>query len=131
MTVRVFTTGVFDLFHTGHLRALIKAKSHGDYLLVGVCNDEETRDYKRLPIIPLEQRLEIVRAIDCVDEAFESPVYTTEKFYRENEIDIHCQGDPILDHYTVGEKLGILRNTGRDPEVDTTMLIKRILGRDK
>jgi len=129
MTLRVLTTGVFDLFHVGHLRALINAKKHGDYLLVGVCNDIDTISYKRLPVIPLEQRMEILRAIDCVDEVFECPVYINEAIYKKHRIDIHCQGDPVLDHYVAPEKLGIMRYTGREQSVNTTMLIRRIIDR--
>ena len=129
MTVRVFSTAVFDLFHKGHLEALRKASALGDYLLVGVHNDEETRRYKRLPIIPFEQRVEIVQALDFVDETFDCPIYLHDDFYHEHRIDIHCQGDPTLDFYEYPEKLGIMRYVGRDPEIDTTMIINRVIER--
>ncbi|WP_028273545.1 adenylyltransferase/cytidyltransferase family protein [Atopococcus tabaci] len=65
-----YTTGVFDLFHIGHLNILRKAKQECDYLIVGVTTDEEVeRVKKKRPIIPFEERIEIVKAIRFVDEA--------------------------------------------------------------
>ena len=64
-----YTTGVFDLFHIGHLRLLQKAKSGCDRLIVGVSTDELVEKYKnKKPIIPYEERVEIVSALKCVDE---------------------------------------------------------------
>ncbi len=64
-----YTTGVFDLFHIGHLNLLRRAKLECDYLIVGVTTDELV--YKRknkTPIIPFQERLEIVENIKFVDE---------------------------------------------------------------
>jgi len=64
-----YTTGVFDLFHIGHLNILKKAKEQCDYLIVGVSTDELTIDYKnKMPIIPFVERIEIVKSIKYVDE---------------------------------------------------------------
>jgi glycerol-3-phosphate cytidylyltransferase len=64
-----YTTGVYDMFHIGHLMLLKKAKLHCDYLIVGVSSDELVQNYKKkLPIIPLKDRLEIIQALSCVDE---------------------------------------------------------------
>ena len=64
-----YTTGVFDMFHIGHLHLLKKAKNHCDYLIVGVSSDELVESYKnKTPIIPFEHRLEIVSSLKFVDE---------------------------------------------------------------
>ena len=64
-----YTTGVFDMFHIGHLNILRKAKEKCDYLIVGVSTDELCSSYKgKLPIIPFEERKAIVEAIKYVDE---------------------------------------------------------------
>jgi len=64
----VYAYVVCDLFHYGHLHFLEKAKSLGDWLIVGVLTDEATSAYKRKPVIPFEERIEIVKQIKCVDK---------------------------------------------------------------
>ncbi len=64
-----YTTGVFDMFHIGHLNILKSAKKQCDYLIVGVSTDELVEKEKnKTPIIPFEERLQIVKAIKYVDE---------------------------------------------------------------
>jgi glycerol-3-phosphate cytidylyltransferase len=64
-----FTTGVFDMFHIGHLNLLKTAKSKCDILIVGVSTDELVLDYKnKYPIIPYSERFEIVSSITYVDK---------------------------------------------------------------
>ncbi|QJS20424.1 adenylyltransferase/cytidyltransferase family protein [Turicibacter sanguinis] len=63
-----YTTGVFDMFHVGHLNILKRAKEQCEYLIVGVSTDELVMGYKhKLPIIPFEERAEIVQSIEFVD----------------------------------------------------------------
>lgn len=124
--IRVYTTGVFDLFHAGHLQALKNARALGDYLLVGVHNDLEASSYKRRPVISFEQRIEIVTAIACVDEAIEAPLVSSRELYEKHGIDIHCQGDDTPPHYEVAKQLGIIRFVGRFEKIDTSRIIQRI-----
>ena len=64
----VYTVGTFDLLHVGHLALLNHCKSLGDILAVGVASDEVVNLYKRnVPIVPLEQRVEMLEALSCVD----------------------------------------------------------------
>ena len=63
-----YTTGVFDLFHIGHLNILKKSKEYCDELIVGVSTDELVLNYKnKLPVIPFEERIAIVSSIKYVD----------------------------------------------------------------
>ena len=65
-----YTTGVFDMFHIGHLNILKKAKEQCNYLIVGVSTDEVVQSYKnKTPIIPFEERIAIVQELKCVDQA--------------------------------------------------------------
>jgi rfaE bifunctional protein nucleotidyltransferase chain/domain len=67
--VVVFTNGCFDLLHVGHVRYLQKARKRGDCLLVAVNSDSSVRQIKgpTRPIIPEEQRAEVVASLACVD----------------------------------------------------------------
>ena len=64
-----YTTGVFDMFHIGHLNILKRAKEQCDYPIVGVSTDEVVETYKhKRPVIPFEERIAIVEAIRYVDK---------------------------------------------------------------
>lgn len=74
-----YTTGVFDLFHIGHLNIIKKAKEQCEYLIVGVSTDENVKSYKKKsPLIPFEERIAIVEAIKYVDEVV--PQTSMDKF---------------------------------------------------
>ena len=65
-----YTQGVFDMFHIGHLNLLRNAKSHCDYLIVGVNADDLVENYKhKTPVINELDRKSIIENIKCVDEA--------------------------------------------------------------
>ena len=69
MMIIGYTAGVYDLFHIGHLNILKRANEQCDYLIVGVSTDELVKHEKsKVPIIPFEERKEIVASIKYVDE---------------------------------------------------------------
>ena len=64
----VYTVGTFDLLHVGHLALLSYCKTLGDVVAVGVASDEVVNLYKpHVPVIPLNQRMEMLEALQCVD----------------------------------------------------------------
>lgn len=64
----VYTAGVFDLFHLGHLRLLERAAEYGTTLTVGVSTDELVLSYKgQAPVVPFDERCAIIGALRCVD----------------------------------------------------------------
>jgi len=66
----VYTVGTFDLLHVGHLALLEYCASLGDTVAVGVASDEVVKLYKpNVPVIPLEQRIQMLLALSCVDIA--------------------------------------------------------------
>ena len=95
MTRRVgYAAGAFDLFHIGHLNILKHAKSQCDYLIAGVVSDEMLRQVKGIdPVIPLAERLEIVRNIGFVDEAVAETVPDKLDTWRELRFDVIFKGD--------------------------------------
>lgn len=80
-----YTTGVFDMFHIGHLNILKRAKEQCEHLIVGVSTDELVETYKhKKPIIPFAERIEIVRSIRYVDKVF--PQATLDKYVAWKEL---------------------------------------------
>ena len=64
----IYTVGTFDLLHVGHLGLLNRCRSLGDVVAVGVASDEVVNLYKpNVPVIPLDQRVEMLEALECVD----------------------------------------------------------------
>ncbi|QQG42916.1 MAG: adenylyltransferase/cytidyltransferase family protein [Candidatus Giovannonibacteria bacterium] len=65
---RVYTYGVFDLFHSGHVKLLREAKALGDHLIVGLFTDDVAESFKRKPAITLKHRIEVLKHCVYVDE---------------------------------------------------------------
>lgn len=89
-----YTTGVFDLFHIGHLNILKRAKENCDYLIVGVTTDEEVLRVKnKKVVIPFTERIEIVQSIKYVDSAV--PESNTDKIeaWKKYKFDALFKGD--------------------------------------
>lgn len=93
----VYTVGTFDLLHVGHLALLNHCKTLGDTLVVGVASDEVVNLYKpNVPVVPLEQRVEMLEALSCVDSV---------RPYHELEYVSGCKAVNV-DIFVVGEDWG-------------------------
>lgn len=89
-----YTTGVYDMFHIGHLNILRRAKEQCEYLIVGVSTDECVESYKhKTPIIPFEQRAAIVEAIKYVDEVVPQTTMDKLQFLKQRHFDVMFHGD--------------------------------------
>ena len=93
----VYTVGTFDLLHVGHLALLNQCKLLGNTLVVGVASDAVVNMYKpNVPVVPLEQRVEMLEALSCVDIV--RPYYQLEYVSGCKEVDV--------DIFVVGEDWG-------------------------
>lgn len=88
-----YTTGVYDLFHIGHLNLLKNAKQQCDYLIVGVTVDELVAYKHKRAVIPFQERLEIVQAIEYVDLAVPQTTMDKMQAWREYHFDVMFVGD--------------------------------------
>ena len=74
-----YTTGVFDMFHIGHLNILKRAKEQCEYLIVGISTDKLVMQYKsKRSIIPFKERMEIIKSVRYVDKVV--PQTSMDKF---------------------------------------------------
>ena len=129
----VFTCGCYDLLHIGHIRTMKEAKSHGDVLIVGVNSNKSVRKNKGQfrPIIPENERAEIIASIEYVDYVTIFSESTPENLIDLVKPDFHVKAGYDLNQLpeadlvkSYGGKVILLK------EVDgysTTMLIRRIL----
>lgn len=90
----VFTNGCFDLLHVGHVRYLREARARGDLLVVGVNSDDSVRRLKGngRPLVPEDERMELLAALDCVDYVCLFGEDTPEALIAEIRPDLHVKG---------------------------------------
>lgn len=88
-----YTTGVYDLFHVGHLNLLKRAKEQCDYLIVGVTVDELVAYKHKKAVIPFDERSKIVEAIKYVDKVVPQTSMDKMEAWRENKFDVMFVGD--------------------------------------
>lgn len=87
-----YTTGVFDMFHIGHLNILKNAKSQCDFLIVGVTTDELVSYKNKQAIIPHEERMAIVEAIKYVDKVVPQEDMDKMGAWEEHQFDVMFVG---------------------------------------
>lgn len=92
-----YAPGVFDLFHVGHLNILRRAREQCDRLIAGICSDDLVVHLKgRPPVVPLCERLEIVRSVRYVDETFVATVDDKVEIWKKVGFDVIFKGDDWL-----------------------------------
>ena len=89
-----YTTGVFDLFHIGHLNILKRARLECDHLIVGVTTDELCESAKsQKPFIPFQERMDLVEAVKYVDEVVPQTSYDKMEAWNNLKFDKMFVGD--------------------------------------
>lgn len=132
----VFTNGCFDLLHVGHVRYLQEAAEQGDLLIVGLNDDQSTREIKGAgrPCVAQEERAEILAALRCVDYVILFHERTAKRLVQALKPDVYVKGGnyriedlpeaPIVERYG-----GEIVLTPLIPDRSTSRLIDAMVGR--
>ena len=129
--VRVYVDMVADLFHYGHVEFLKKAHALGDYLLVGICSDEDVQTNKWKCILTMEERAASVAGCRYVDEVVpDTPWIIDRAWIEKHKIDLVVHGDDFSQEqlesiYHVPISMGIFRTVPYTPGISTTEIIRR------
>jgi cytidyltransferase-like protein len=132
---RVYVDMVADLFHSGHVAFLRKARELGDVLVVGIHSDQDVASYKRLPICTMQERVDVVAACGLVDEVIpEAPLSVDEAWLDRHFLDVVAHGDDfdgasLQRSYPGALARGVLRIVPYTPGISSTELIARIKSR--
>ena len=122
---------VADLFHYGHVNFLRDAREQGDYLKVGIHSDEVARNYKRIPILSMEERIAAVAGCRYVDEVIgDAPLSVSREWIELHDIDLVVHGDDFNDElyqlcYRDPIDMGIFRTVKYTAGISTSEIIAR------
>ena len=125
---RVITFGTFDVFHVGHLRILERARSYGDYLIVGVSSDSLNVSKKgRQAVYSQEERREIVSALRVVDHTFyEESLEKKREYLETHDADVLVMGDDWAGRFDEFKESCEVIYLPRTPAISTTAIIESI-----
>jgi D-beta-D-heptose 7-phosphate kinase/D-beta-D-heptose 1-phosphate adenosyltransferase len=129
----VFTNGVFDLLHPGHVRYLRHARALGDVLIVGVNSDRSVRANKgpSRPVLPEDERAEVVGALACVDAVVVFDDDTPQALVAALQPDVLVKGadwpaDAIVGRDIVEARGGRVVRVPVEPGYATTAIVEKI-----
>ena len=132
--MRIYIDMVADLFHIGHLNLFKTIKKNEDnILIVGIHNDKDVESYKRIPIIPFHDRIEIIKSCRYVDHVIgNAPLYITKEYIALHDIDMvmhaHSPHDTEYDNmYKVPIEMGIFKRLEYTQGISTTQIIDKII----
>ncbi len=129
--IRVYVDMVADLFHYGHVELLRQARALGDYLLVGVHDDDAVLAHKRKPILTMEERVACVAGCRYVDEVLPNAPWVTDRDWIEkHNIHLVVHGsdysrEDLNDTHAIPIEMGILHIVDYSPRISTTEIIRR------
>ena len=132
----VLTNGHFDLLHVGHVDCLQRAKALGDVLIVGLNSDASTRLLKgeKRPIVPQEERAQLVAALQCVDYVIIFEERTAERLIAALKPEVYAKGgdwtvENLPEAKAVAERGIRVEILPQVPSRSTTDIIETILAR--
>ena len=121
-----------DLFHYGHVNFLKQASEIGDYLIVGIHSDETVQNYKRSPIMTMEERISVVASCRYVDEVIpNAPLIIDLKWIKKHNIHLVVHGDDFSEDllqlcYKIPIEMGIFKKVPYTPGISTTDIMNRL-----
>ena len=121
-----------DLFHFGHVNFLKQASEIGDYLIAGIHSDETVQNYKRSPIMTMEERISVVASCRYVDEVIpNAPLIIDLKWIKKHNIHLVVHGDDFSEDllqlcYKIPIEMGIFKKVPYTPGISTTDIINRL-----
>jgi len=126
MNKRIITFGTFDVFHVGHVKILERAKSEGDYLIVGVSSDDLNFQKKsRYPIYSQQDRVKILESLRFVDEVFiEESLELKAEYIQTHNAHLLVMGDDWAGRFDDMKKFCEVKYLPRTPSISTTEIIE-------
>ncbi|MGK3187816.1 adenylyltransferase/cytidyltransferase family protein [Enterobacter soli] len=123
---RVITFGTFDVFHVGHVNILERARSYGEYLIVGVSSDELNYSKKnRYPIYNEEDRMKIISSLKFVSEVFiEESLELKLEYIKKYNADVLIMGDDWLGRFDWVKPACEVVYLPRTPSISTSEIIE-------
>ncbi|MFY0700001.1 MAG: pantoate--beta-alanine ligase [Bermanella sp.] len=126
MNKRIITFGTFDVFHVGHINILERAKSEGDYLIVGVSSDElNFKKKSRYPIYSQQDRVKILESLKFVDEVFiEESLELKAQYIQKFKAHLLVMGDDWAGRFDEMKEFCEVKYLPRTPSISTTEIIE-------
>lgn len=131
----VYTGGVFDVLHKGHLRLLKKARSLGDYLVVGIQEDSSVIKTKPKPVLSTQERVDQMLEIPFVDKVVVYSATQTPETIKQIMPDVFVHGDDWLDQLDRTKIIQFMENNNikmvllpRTQDISTSEIKRRING---
>lgn len=130
----VFTNGCFDIMHAGHVRYLAAARSEGEILVVGINSDKSVKliKEKNRPIMPQDQRAEVLAGLWCVDYIVFFDESDPLKLIQAIKPDVLVKGEDWLEDKIIGADFvkadgGKVVRVALVPDISTSMIIEKII----
>lgn len=140
----IYIDGAWDMFHSGHINTLERARAMGDYLIVGVVNDETVNRHRgaNYPIMNLNERvLSVVACRHADDVLIDAPWEITEDMIKSLGIHTVVAGSTHdensapegkeIDCYAVPKQMGIFREIKSESSLTVTQIVSRILAKEQ
>ena len=134
--MNIYSDGIFDVFHRGHLEFLnnIKKKYPNCNLIIGIINDKDSTSYKRKPIYHEEDRYTIIENLKCVDKIIKNaPLILNERFINNYQIDLVVHGfsnpkdiEKQKDFFEIPIQLNKFESMPYYTKISTTEIIEKI-----